>query len=135
MVGRKDRFEFDDSGEDVSPRFGGFPTHHERPKSQQVNEHHEYSLLRSGVVGAIGELKASVWLLEQGYEVYRAVSPHSSSDLVVVKDGEMFAVEVRTAHRHKDGKSFSVDKKISRHATTHVRLLAYVVEWDEFRWV
>jgi len=41
--------------------------------------------------------------MEKGYEVYRAVSPSSSADLVVIKDGKVLRVEVKTGQRKLDG--------------------------------
>jgi Holliday junction resolvase-like predicted endonuclease len=46
--------------------------------------------------GAHSELVACAWLLERGYEVYRNISPHGLGDLVVVKDGQMLRIDVKT---------------------------------------
>jgi hypothetical protein len=54
---------------------------------------------------------ASTWLLRQGYEVFRNVSPHGIADMVAWKPGEPpIMVEVRKLSLHvaKDGKSCSV---------------------------
>lgn len=53
--------------------------------------------LSNGKVGAISELMVSVDLMKKGFEVYRAVSIHSSSDLVAIKNGKKITLEVRTA--------------------------------------
>lgn len=61
--------------------------------------------------GAVGELLASTWLLKQGYEVFRNVSPHGIADMVAWRPGEPpIMVEVRklTLHVALDGKSCSV---------------------------
>lgn len=34
-------------------------------------------------VGARSELKAAIWLSEQGYEVFRNISQHGPSDLII----------------------------------------------------
>ena len=47
--------------------------------------------------GAHSELAACVWLLGQGYEVFRNVSPHGSTDIVVVKYDMLWRVDVKTA--------------------------------------
>ncbi len=52
-------------------------------------------------IGAIKELLVSADLLEQGFEVFRSVSPNASCDLIIHRNGEMWKVEVRTG---KDGK-------------------------------
>lgn len=54
-------------------------------------------MLSTGVSGACGELAVSVDLLRRGYEVFRAVSPACSCDLVALKDGKSYRVEVRTS--------------------------------------
>lgn len=54
------------------------------------------SYISPASVGAASELFASAFFLRKGYEVYRAVSPSSSCDLVLHKDGLMYRVEIRT---------------------------------------
>ncbi len=51
-----------------------------------------------GNVGARNELKATVWLLENGYHVLRNVSQHGPVDIVAIKDGivTLFDVKART---------------------------------------
>lgn len=57
--------------------------------------------LETGTLGAMSELIAAADLIARGYEVYRALSPSSKSDLVVIKDGVIKRVEVRTGYRYK----------------------------------
>lgn len=45
-------------------------------------------------LGAISELKASSWLIEQGYEVYRNVSSTGNFDLVAIKGSELIKIDV-----------------------------------------
>ncbi len=45
--------------------------------------------------GALGELAASVWLLERGYEVFRNVSSHGAIDLIAIRHGEIFKFDVK----------------------------------------
>jgi hypothetical protein len=52
--------------------------------------------LDTGTTGALAELVASVDLMKNGYEVYRAISPSSYSDLLAIKDDEVLKIEVRT---------------------------------------
>lgn len=59
--------------------------------------------LCTGTVGAISEIIVAVHLLRLGYDVFRAVSPSCSCDLIAIKDGRSFRVEVRTGTRRKDG--------------------------------
>ena len=44
-------------------------------------------------------------MTEKGYEVFRALDPCASCDLIALKDGKTQRVQVRTAHAHtrKDG--------------------------------
>lgn len=56
------------------------------------------SKLSSGVKGAVNELKACIWLLEQGYEVYRNVTPHGNFDLIVMKNDELIKIDVTCAN-------------------------------------
>lgn len=59
--------------------------------------------LSSATVGAIGELVACSDLLLRGLEVFRAVSPSCSCDLVVSNGQESNRVEVRTANMRIGG--------------------------------
>ncbi len=63
----------------------------------------EFKEINRGTVGAIQELRVSVDLLAKGFEVYRALSPASSSDLLILKKGKAITVEVRTAYRNGNG--------------------------------
>lgn len=51
--------------------------------------------LPTGTVGAIGELIASADLLSKGFEVFKAVSMHATSDLIIRKDNRYYSVEVK----------------------------------------
>lgn len=50
----------------------------------------------SGTVGVLSEYLASIDLMKKGYEVYRAMSPASSSDLILKKNNKFISIEVRT---------------------------------------
>lgn len=49
--------------------------------------------------GAYSELKAAAWLLEQGFDVFRNVSPYGKVDLVAIKDGVIRCFDVKTSYR------------------------------------
>lgn len=51
--------------------------------------------------GARNEHAAILWLLEQGYEVFRNVSQHGPIDIVAVKDGETIFIDVKASHATK----------------------------------
>jgi hypothetical protein len=56
--------------------------------------------LSSGTVGALQELRVSVDLMIRGYEVFRALSPSCSCDLMVLNGNKMLRIEVRTAYEN-----------------------------------
>jgi hypothetical protein len=62
-----------------------------------------HSIISTGTVGAIGELRACSDLLSKGYAVFRSVSPACFCDLVIAKDGRLTTVEVRTGTRTTKG--------------------------------
>jgi Holliday junction resolvase len=47
-------------------------------------------------VGARSELIACAWLLTEGYEVFRNISPCGHIDIVALKDGKTFYFDVKT---------------------------------------
>lgn len=55
-----------------------------------------------GTTGAIAELYVSGDLMEKGFEVYRALSPSSSCDILALKDGISYRFEVRTGRYLKE---------------------------------
>ena len=59
--------------------------------------------ISTGTVGAMSELLASIDLMRRGFEVYRALSPSSSCDLIALKNSRIYKFEVRTAYRNQDG--------------------------------
>jgi hypothetical protein len=60
-------------------------------------------ILPGNTVGALSELRVAVDLLENGFEVFRALSPACSCDLIACKNGRTIRVEVRTGYRNGDG--------------------------------
>ena len=71
---------------------------------KQYITNRQYPLTSSGTTGAIQELRVAVDLMSKGYEVYRAVSPSSSCDLIALLEGEIYTIEVRTAYITKQGR-------------------------------
>ena len=47
-------------------------------------------------IGASSQLRAELWLLEQGYEVFRNVSAHGPIDIIAVKDDQILKLDVKT---------------------------------------
>jgi hypothetical protein len=52
-----------------------------------------------GTLGALGEILVTYDLMLKGYEVYRAISPASSCDLVALREGKAVRVEVTKGMR------------------------------------
>jgi len=65
-------------------------------KHEKENRPVRFNYLSTGTVGAIGELKIGIDLLSKGWEVYRALSPSSSCDLIALKGEITIKIEVRT---------------------------------------
>jgi hypothetical protein len=59
--------------------------------------------LSTGTIGALSEIVVCADLLSHGYEVFRAVSPSSSCDMIVLKNGATLRIEVRTGHKLANG--------------------------------
>lgn len=57
-----------------------------------------------GSVGAIQELRVCADLLAKEFEVFRAVSPSCSCDVLALKKGKYYDIEVRTAYDTKHGR-------------------------------
>ena len=56
-----------------------------------------------GKSGAVSELVVSADLLTRGYEVFRAVAQDGSCDIVVLKDGSILRIEIRSGYKTDDG--------------------------------
>ena len=67
-----------------------------------------------GTVGALSELIASADLMRKGFEVYRALSPASSCDVLAIKGKKVFTFEVRTGYKSTDGKRITVNRTNQR---------------------
>jgi hypothetical protein len=67
-----------------------------RDRYRKVNK--RTVLLPKATLGAVSELRVASDLLARGYDVFRAVSPVCSCDLVALKNGNLHRVEVRTGN-------------------------------------
>lgn len=52
--------------------------------------------LSTGERGAVAELKACVWLLGLGYDVFRNVTPNGKFDIVAIRGSEIRKIDVTT---------------------------------------
>ena len=60
-------------------------------------------LLSSGTRGAHSELRVAVDLMAQGFEVFRNLSPNGTHDIIALRGGKYFGIEVRTGTRMTTG--------------------------------
>lgn len=65
------------------------------PASARPNEPEGEAMERKHK-GAASELTACAWLLREGYEVFRNVSPFGRADLIAVKSSGTFYIDVKT---------------------------------------
>jgi hypothetical protein len=65
------------------------------------------SHLASGTAGAVSELRVCADLLLKEYEVFRAMSPSCSCDLMALKEGLIQRIEVRSGQKSITGKIFT----------------------------
>jgi len=81
-------------------------------KWKEINPAKGNGNLNTGVVGAIGELRVSVDLLQKGCSVFRAVSSSAPCDLLVLRGTDFYHVEVRTGYKTSAGKIGFTKNKI-----------------------
>lgn len=62
-----------------------------------------YSDISFGQRGTHNELVAMVWLMQQGYEVFRNSSPHGSVDVIGLKNGQVELFDIKKASYRHDG--------------------------------
>jgi len=55
----------------------------------------EWGLSKKANRGAWGELIASAWLMENGYQVFRNLCPVGPMDIVAFKDGAFWGIDVK----------------------------------------
>lgn len=77
--------------------------------------------------GAMSELLASVWLMSQDYEVFRAVHADGFADLVAYKAGAFMLVDVKTRSKHHQTHKILSERQIK----AGVRLLTVTLETGE----
>lgn len=61
----------------------------------------------SGDLGAVYELEAASFLMRKGFKIFRNLSPNGYADLVGLKNGELFTIQVKN-----HGKDLSCDLSI-----------------------
>jgi len=68
--------------------------------------------MSNGTSGALSELRACADLLIKGFEVFRAVSPSCSCDLMIRNGNKYLTIEVRTAYTTHTGAVVYSKKRI-----------------------
>ena len=77
----------------------------QRKDGWRTNPLRQYGL-SCGKMGAYQELRVCMDLMLKGYEVFRAVSPSCSCDLIALKNGKCSRVEVKTGYINKAGELY-----------------------------
>ena len=67
----------------------------------------------SGTRGAMAELAASIFFLDQGFHVYRSISRTGIHDLVIIKQGKTNTVQVTTGSKVVNSCRLNHSKKIN----------------------
>ncbi|MDE2097316.1 MAG: hypothetical protein KGL39_08745 [Patescibacteria group bacterium] len=74
------------------------------------------SRINTNKKGDIAEYKAILWLLEQGYAVFKNVECTGDTDLVAIKDGEFLRIDVKTVPTKNGELLFRVPKSEEQRA-------------------
>lgn len=81
--------------------------------------------------GALGELEVTCWLLKQGYEVFRNVSPFGAADIISrnPSTGELTLIDVKTKN------STCTDNFLRKfNRTPGVRIVSYLPDTGEIKY-
>lgn len=70
--------------------------------------------LNTGKMGAVSELIACADLLKNGFDVFRAVSPSCSCDLIIFNNNKVIRVEVTTGYKTRLGNNQHPKKDFSK---------------------
>ena len=54
--------------------------------------------------GAANELRAVLWLMKQGYEVFRNVSQHGAIDIIATRNDEILFLDVKSSWARPTGR-------------------------------
>lgn len=84
-------------------------------------------------IGDISELQACVWLLKQGYEVFRNVGSSGPLDLIAMKDGHIILIDVKKLNLLQYGNIALNTKGEKRMASFRASIL-YVTDAGDCFW-
>ena len=68
--------------------------------------HKREIVIARGTVGAISELEVSCDLMKKGFDIFRAMSPSASCDLIILKNKLLLRIEATTGYRLKNNKLY-----------------------------
>ena len=68
-------------------------------ESYHISVSENFDNLNTGTIGTIQELRVNIDLLKKGFEVFKALSPMCSCDLLVQKEKKIFSVEVKSVSK------------------------------------
>ncbi len=81
-------------------------------KTSKINDKKILDGISAPTKGAISELLVSWDLMSKGYNVFRALSPACSCDLLIFKRNKIYKVEVTSGWMNKSGRLYTNKKKI-----------------------
>jgi len=85
--------------------------------------------------GAVAEYVASNWLLTQGYEVFKNITPSGKIDIIAVKSNEMHLIDVALCLKSKGKDKYSDNKKRAAVEGAHLGIkILCVLDTGECVW-
>lgn len=94
-------------------------------RNMKINKKHK---------GAYSELRAILWFLKNGYEVYRNVSSHGICDMIVTKDNELIKVDVKTAQKSPHSGELYCSARNEQQKKQDVQILMVYLDDDVIKW-
>lgn len=82
--------------------------------------------------GAINELIACTWLLQQGYMVFRNVAADGPVDLIIEKDKQLTRIDVKSIMFRYKGKPLFENAKVKQQQANGIRVLLVSKEGNCF---
>ena len=86
--------------------------------------------VNTSIKGTISELRVEVDLLSRGYYVFRSESAGCPCDIIAMKEGRCFKIEIRTLKDKGQDKGIIPPHKIQEHEPGLINWFAFVF-WDE----
>lgn len=91
-------------------------------------------------IGAINEMRAAIWLMEQGYHVFSNVMGSGPADLIAwcPKTDKTLKIDVKTARRYqkKDGTiQYNTSLSGEKYKKPYITYIAVCNEDNTFHWI